>query len=79
MAYKLHYEMGLTHSQAAKRITTELKLGKPVRRWEVSRWMKQVKNWHIRTGLPVPSIPERGNKASPLLVNDRPCRGHYCS
>lgn len=37
MAYKLHYEMGLTQPQIAKRMTGELELDKPVRQWEVSR------------------------------------------
>jgi hypothetical protein len=72
MAYNLHYEMGLTQSQVAKRMTAELKLGKPVRQWEVSRWIKQVENWRIRTGFPVDSVPEKGKNPSPLVLNDRP-------
>ena len=59
MAYNLHYEMGLTQSQVAKRITYELKLDKPVRKWEVSRWIKQVENWRIHTDLPVDPFPEK--------------------
>ena len=58
MAYKLHYEMGLTQAQVVKRMAGELKLDKPVRRWEVSRWIKQVENWRARIGLPVESVPE---------------------
>jgi hypothetical protein len=60
MAYSLCYETDLTKSQIAKRITTELKLGKPVRPWEVSRWIEQVKHWRLRKGLPVDSVPEKG-------------------
>jgi len=56
MAYHLHYKMGLTQSQVAKRITSELKLDKPVRTWEISRWIKQVENWRIRRGFPVKSV-----------------------
>jgi hypothetical protein len=57
MAYNLHYEMGLTQSQVAKRMTAKLKRDKHIRQWEVSRWIKQVENWRIRTGLPVDSVP----------------------
>jgi hypothetical protein len=73
MAYNLHYTMGLTQSQVVKRMTTELKLGKPVRQWEVSRWIKQVENWHIRAGLPIDSVPEKGKKHGPLVLDD----SHY--
>jgi hypothetical protein len=73
MAYNLHYKMGLTQSQVAKRMSTELKLGKPVRQWEVSRWIKQVENWRIRTGLSVDSVLKKGKKPNPLVLNDRPC------
>jgi len=73
MAYNLHCKKDLTHSQITKRITIELNHVKPVRQWEVSRWIKQVKNWRIRIGLPVDSVPEKGNKTSPLLVDDHPC------
>jgi len=59
MAYRLYHEMGLTQRQVAKRMDSELKLDKPIRPWEVSRWIKQVENWRIRTGLPVDSVPER--------------------
>ena len=72
MAYNLHYEMGLTQSQVAKRMTAELKLDKHIRQWEVSRWIKQVENWRIRTGLPFDSVPEKGKKSSPLVLNVRP-------
>ena len=56
MAYHLHCEMGLTQSQVAKRITSELKPDKPVRAWEIMRWIKQVENWRIRRGFPVESV-----------------------
>ena len=72
MAYNLHYEMGLTQSQVAKRMTAKLKLDKPVRQWEVSRWIKQVENWCIRTGFSVDSVPEKGKESNPLVLNDRP-------
>jgi len=62
MAYKLRYETGLTQLQVAKRMSCELKLDKPVRKWEVSRWIKQVENWRIRRGLPVDSVSEEGKK-----------------
>ena len=50
MAYKL-YGMGLNELQVAKRMTSELKMDKPIRGWAVSRWIKQVENWHTHTGL----------------------------
>jgi len=73
MAYKLHYEMGLTQLQVAKRMTGELKLDKPVRQWEVSRWIKQVRNWRIRRGLSVDSVSEKGKKTGPRVLNGHPC------
>ncbi len=48
MAYKL-YGMGLNELQIAKRMTGELKSEKPIRGWAVSRWIKQVENWHLNT------------------------------
>lgn len=59
MAYKLHYEMGLTIQQVAKRMTSELKLDKSLRQWQISRWIKQVENQHIRTRIPVRSVAPR--------------------
>ena len=56
MAYELHYEMGLTIRQVAKRMTAELKLDKALRQWQISRWIKQVENRHIRTRIPVRSV-----------------------
>jgi len=46
LAYKLH-QMGLNELQVAKRMTSELKMDKPVRGWAVSRWIKQVENWQL--------------------------------
>ena len=59
MAYKLHYEMGLTIQQVAKRMTAELKLDKALRQWQISRWIKQVENQQIRTRIPVRSVDPR--------------------
>jgi len=73
MACILHYEMGLTQLQVAKRMSGELKLDKPARQWEVSRWIKQVENWRIRRGLPVASVSEESKKPGPRVLN-----GHTC-
>jgi hypothetical protein len=59
MAYKLHYETGLTIQQVAKRMTAELKLDKALRQWQISRWIKQVENQHIETRIPIRSIAPR--------------------
>ncbi len=59
MAYKLHYEMGLTIQQVAKRMTAELKLDKALRPWQISRWIKQVENQHIRSRIPIRSVAPR--------------------
>ena len=59
MAYKLHYETGLTIQQIAKRMTTELKLDKALRQWQISRWIKQVENQQIQAHIPVRSIAPR--------------------
>ena len=56
MAYKLHYDMGLPIQQVAKRMTTELKLDKTLRPWQISRWIKQVENQHIRARIPIRSV-----------------------
>ena len=73
MAYMLHYEMRLAQPQVAKRITVELKLDKPVRQWEVSRWIKRIRNWRIRRGLSVDSVSEEGKKPRPQVLNGHPC------
>jgi hypothetical protein len=59
MAYKLHYEVGLTLQQVAKRMTAELKLDKALRPWQISRWIKQVENQQIRARIPVRSVAPR--------------------
>ena len=56
MAYKLHYEMGLTIQQVAKRMTAELKLDKDLRQWQISRWIKQVENRDIHVRIPIRSV-----------------------
>jgi hypothetical protein len=62
MAYKLHCEMGLPVQQVAKRMTAELKLDKALRPWQISRWIKQVENQHIR--IPIRSITPRTSGTS---------------
>ena len=61
MAYKLHYEMGLTIQQVAKRMTAELKLDKALRQWQISRWIKQVENRDIRTRIPIRSVAPKAS------------------
>ena len=56
MAYKLHYEMGLTIQQVAKRITAELKLDKTLRPWQISRWIKQAESQHKSSRIPIRSV-----------------------
>ena len=56
MAYKLHYEMGLTIQQVAKEMTTELKLDKTLRPWQISRWIKQVESQHKSSHIPIRSV-----------------------
>jgi hypothetical protein len=56
MAYKLHYEMGLTIQQVAKRMTAELKLDKTLRPWQISRWIKLVESQHKYSRIPIRSI-----------------------
>ena len=56
MAYKLHYETGLTIQQVAKRMTAQLKLDKALKQWQISRWIKQVENQQIRTNIPIRSV-----------------------
>ncbi len=59
MAYKLHYEMGLTIQQIAKRMTVELKLDKTLRPWQISRWIKQMESQHKRSRIPIRSVAPR--------------------
>jgi len=61
IAYELHYEMGLTIQQVAKRMTAELKLDKALRPWQISRWIKQVESWRIRARIPIRSISSRAS------------------
>jgi len=68
-AYKLHYETGLTLPQIARRMTAELQLDKPLRQWQISRWIKQVANWHKRMRIPVHSVPRRSPTTASLPVN----------
>ncbi len=56
LAYKLHYEMGLTLQQVARRMTAELKLDKAIRQWQISRWIKQAESRHIRARIPIRSV-----------------------
>lgn len=56
MAYKLHYEMGLTIQQVAKRMTAELKLDKALRQWQISRWIKQAESQHKRSRILISSV-----------------------
>ena len=56
MAYKLHYEMGLTIQQVAKRMTAELKLDKTLRQWQISRWIKQAESQHKRSRILISSV-----------------------
>jgi hypothetical protein len=56
LAYKLHYEMGLTLQQVAKRMTTELKLDNTLRPWQISRWIKQAENQRKRSRIPIRSV-----------------------
>jgi len=62
MAYKLHYEKGLTIQQIAKRMTAELKLDKALRQWQISRWIKQVENQNIDTRIPIRSVAPRASR-----------------
>jgi hypothetical protein len=61
MAYKLHYEMGLTIQQVAKRMTVELKLDKILRPWQVSRWIKQAEGQHKRVRISIHSVAPKAS------------------
>lgn len=67
-AYKLYFDAGLTLPQIARRITAEMKLDKPLRQRQVARWIKQVVQWHIRTRIPIQSVPRRVPRTSKLSV-----------
>jgi len=71
MAYKFHYEMGLTIQQVAKKMTAELKLDKALRPWQISRWIKQVESRHKQSRIPIRSIaPESsGTTARPTKTD----------
>ncbi|MHC4204453.1 MAG: hypothetical protein ACYSTT_07360 [Planctomycetota bacterium] len=64
MAYKLHHEMGLTIQQVAKRMTSELKLDKAPRPWQISRWIKQAESQHKRSRLPIRSIHPKASETT---------------
>ena len=70
-AYKLYFDAGLTLPQIARRMTAELKLDKPLRQRQVARWIKQVVQWHIRTRIPIQSVPRRSptTAAHPVKTN----------
>ena len=59
MAYKLHYEMGLTIQQVARRMTAELKLDQALRPWQISRWIKQAESQYKRTRIPIRSVAQK--------------------
>jgi len=56
MAYKLHYETGLTIQQVANRIAVELKLDKTPRPWQISRWIKQAESLYKHSRIPIRSV-----------------------
>jgi len=67
-AYKLYFDAGLTLPQIARRMTAEMKLDRPLRQRQVARWIKQVVQWHIRTRIPIQSIPRRTPGKATLSV-----------
>jgi len=68
-AYKLYFDAGLTLPQIARRMTAEMKLDKSLRQRQVARWIKQVVQWHIRTRIPIQSVPRRASTTASLPVN----------
>jgi len=72
MAYKLHYEMGLTIQQIAKRMTAELKLDKALRQWQISRWIKQVENQNISMHIPIRSVAPRASGTTERSTKKKP-------
>jgi len=67
-AYNLYFDTGLTLPQIARRMTAEMKLDKPLRQREIARWIKQVVQWHIRTRIPIQSVPRRAPGTETLSV-----------
>ena len=72
MAYKLHYEMGLTIHQVAKRMTAELKLEKALRQWQIARWIRQVEKQNISTQIPIRSIAPRPSGTTDRSAKKKP-------
>jgi len=72
MAYKLHYEMGLTLHQVAKRMTAELKLDQALRQRQISRWIKQVENQQMRAGIPIRSVAPRASGTVKRTTRKKP-------
>jgi hypothetical protein len=71
MAYKLRYEDRLNVQQIAKRMTAELKLDKPIRPWQISRWIKQVERRRKLTQIPIRSIaPRKSGTTERAAKND---------
>ena len=69
MAYKLHYETGLTIQQVAKQMTNQLKLDKALRPWQISRWIKQAEGVYKNSRIPIRSV-EPGASG----IQDQPAR-----
>lgn len=64
-AYKLHYEMGLTIQQVARKMTTELKLDRALRPWQISRWIKQAESLYKRSHIPIRSVAPGASGTTP--------------
>jgi hypothetical protein len=64
-AYKLHYEMGLTIQQVAKKMTAELKLDKALRPWQISRWIKLAESRKKHSRIPIRSVAPKTSGTSP--------------
>lgn len=56
MAYKLHFESGLTIQQVARQMTSRLKLDKALRPFQISRWIKQAEGLHKHSRIPIHSV-----------------------
>jgi hypothetical protein len=69
MAYKLHYETGLTIQQIAKRMTAEFKLDTTLRPWQISRWIKQAESRHKQSRIPIRSIAPKTSETTPQSAN----------
>lgn len=59
MAYKLHYETGLTVQQVAKQMTSRLKLDKALRPFQISRWIRQAEGVYKNSQIPIRSVALR--------------------